>query len=83
MHIWRNRLIAGCVDKASFGKHGLLHILYVSPACCLAAAGCCWLLPGWLLAAAWLAAGCWVLLPNAPSQPAPAAHSAAWQLGTA
>ncbi|KAL4436828.1 hypothetical protein ABPG75_003967 [Micractinium tetrahymenae] len=28
MHIWRNRLIAGCVDKASFGKHGLLHVFY-------------------------------------------------------
>jgi hypothetical protein len=32
MHIWRNRLIAGCVDKASFGKHGLLNIIYVRPA---------------------------------------------------
>lgn len=30
MHIWRNRLVAGCVDKASFGKHGLLHVFYVS-----------------------------------------------------
>lgn len=29
MHIWRNRLVAGCVDKNSFGKHGLLHIIYV------------------------------------------------------
>lgn len=28
MHIWRNHLIAGCVDKATFGKHGLLHIIY-------------------------------------------------------
>lgn len=28
MHIYRNHLIAGCVDKASFGKHGLLHIFY-------------------------------------------------------
>ena len=28
MHIWRNRLVAGCVDKASFGKHGLLHLIY-------------------------------------------------------
>lgn len=30
MHIYRNRLVAGCVDKASFGKHGLLHVFYVS-----------------------------------------------------
>ena len=28
MHIWRNHLVAGCVDKAAFGKHGLLHIFY-------------------------------------------------------
>ena len=30
MHIWRNHLVAGCVDKNSFGKHGLLHAIYVS-----------------------------------------------------
>ena len=29
MHIWRNHLLAGCVDKNSFGKHGLLHVIYV------------------------------------------------------
>ncbi|KAL4526208.1 hypothetical protein Ndes2437B_g07463 [Nannochloris sp. 'desiccata'] len=28
MHIWRNRLVAGCVDKAAFGKYGLLHIFH-------------------------------------------------------
>ncbi|PSC74762.1 beta and beta-prime subunits of DNA dependent RNA-polymerase [Micractinium conductrix] len=28
MHIWRNHLLAGCVDKNSFGKHGLLHVIY-------------------------------------------------------
>jgi hypothetical protein len=28
MHIWRNHLLAGCVDKAAFGKHGLLHVVY-------------------------------------------------------
>lgn len=53
MHIWRNRLVAGCVDKASFGKHGLLHVFYVSAGwgyistvkCCFTALevslGCC------------------------------------------
>lgn len=30
MHIWRSHLVAGCVDKNSFGKHGLLHIFHVS-----------------------------------------------------
>ena len=30
MHVWRNHLVAGCVDKSSFGKHGLLHVIYVS-----------------------------------------------------
>lgn len=29
MHIWKNYLVAGCVDKATFGKHGLLHIFHV------------------------------------------------------
>ena len=33
MHIWRNHLVSGIVDKAMFGKHGLLHIFHVS---CLA-----------------------------------------------
>jgi DNA-directed RNA polymerase I subunit RPA1 len=28
MHIWRNHLVAGVVDKAMFGKHGLLHIFH-------------------------------------------------------
>ena len=28
MHIWRNHLVAGVVDKAAFGKHGLLHIFH-------------------------------------------------------
>jgi len=28
MHIWRNNLVAGCVDKAAFGKYGLLHIFH-------------------------------------------------------
>jgi len=28
MHIWRNHLVAGCVDKAAFGKYGLLHIFH-------------------------------------------------------
>ena len=30
MHIWNNQLLAGIVDKAAFGKHGLLHIYHVS-----------------------------------------------------
>lgn len=34
MHVWRNHLVAGCVDKASFGKHGLLHVFYVSRLSC-------------------------------------------------
>jgi DNA-directed RNA polymerase I subunit RPA1 len=29
MHIWRNHLVAGCVDKATFGKYGLLHVFHV------------------------------------------------------
>ena len=29
MHIWRNHLVSGCVDKAMFGKHGLLHVFHV------------------------------------------------------
>ena len=28
MHIFRNHLVAGCVDKAAFGKHGLLHVFH-------------------------------------------------------
>jgi DNA-directed RNA polymerase I subunit RPA1 len=28
MHIWRNHLITGVVDKSMFGKHGLLHIFH-------------------------------------------------------
>jgi DNA-directed RNA polymerase I subunit RPA1 len=30
MHVWRNHLVAGCVDKATFGKHGFLHIFHVT-----------------------------------------------------
>ena len=30
LHIYRNHLITGCVDKAAFGKHGLLHVFHVS-----------------------------------------------------
>ena len=33
MHIWNNQLLAGIVDKAAFGKHGLLHIYHVSEPC--------------------------------------------------
>lgn len=28
MHIWRNYLVTGVVDKSMFGKHGLLHIFH-------------------------------------------------------
>lgn len=27
-HVFRNHLVAGCIDKATFGKHGLLHVFY-------------------------------------------------------
>ena len=30
MLIFQNQLLAGIVDKAAFGKHGLLHIYHVS-----------------------------------------------------
>ena len=29
MHIWRNHLVTGVVDKSMFGKNGLLHIFHV------------------------------------------------------
>lgn len=29
LHIYRNHLITGCIDKSAFGKHGLLHIFHV------------------------------------------------------